>query len=336
MLSPRQELLLSKVVEAYLAAGQPVGSKILAADPAIEFGPSTVRNELALLEEHGLLAHPHTSAGRVPTDAGYRYFVDRLVERPAVSLELSLIRREVDDAMRATSETLSQVTNLLAIVSAPPIDTATIRHVEVLLLQPQVLMVVVITSTGGVTKRVFTFDSPVDGGLVTWAAEYLNEQLVGLGLGARALSRRLADPSLGVVERAFLAVLAPAFTELAATAEQTLYMDGAARLLSEHRVQDVTQINALMSMLEQRVTLLGALAAALSTSDVLVRIGTENELPELRSLAMVAAGYGLPSRPLGAVSLLGPVRMDYGQAISVVREASRQLSRFVSDVYDEG
>jgi heat-inducible transcriptional repressor len=197
-------------------------------------------------------------------------------------------------------------------------------------------MVVVITSTGGVTKRVFTFDRPLDPGLIAWAGEYLNEQLVGLGLGARALSRRLTDVSLGIVERAFLAVLAPAFTELAATAEQTLYMDGATRLLSEHRVQDVTQINALMTMLEQRVTLLGALAAALSTPDVLVRIGTENELPELRSLAMVAAGYGLPARPLGTVSLLGPVRMDYGQAISVVREASRQLSRFVSDVYDEG
>jgi heat-inducible transcriptional repressor len=335
VLSPRQELLLSKVVEAYLDAGQPVGSKALAADPAVEFGPSTIRNELALLEEHGLLAHPHTSAGRVPTDAGYRYFVDRLVQRPTVSLELSLIRREVDEAMRATSETLSQVTNLLAIVSAPPIETATIRHVEVLLLQPQVLMVVVITSTGGVTKRVFTYDDPVDAGLVAWAGQYLNEQLVGIGLGARALARRLADPSLGVVELAFLAGLAPAFTELVATAEQTLYMDGAARLLSEHRVQDVTQINSLMTMLEQRVTLLGALAAALSTPDVLVRIGAENELPELRSLAMVAAGYGTASRPLGAVSLLGPVRMDYGQAISVVREASRQLSRFVSDVYDD-
>ncbi len=112
-------------------------------------------------------------------------------------------------------------------------------------------------------------------------------------------------------------------------------MDGAARLLSEHRVQDVTQINSLMTMLEQRVTLLGALAAALSTPDVLVRIGAENELPELRTLAMVAAGYGTATRSLGAVSLLGPVRMDYGVAIATVREASRQLSRFVSDVYDD-
>ena len=126
-----------------------------------------VRNELAVLEERGLLAHPHTSAGRVPTDAGYRYFVDRLLparKEARAELQLSLVRREVDEAMRVTTETLSQVTNLLAIVSAPPIHTTTMRHVEVLPLQPQVLMVVVITSTGGVSKRVFTFDRPVDPG----------------------------------------------------------------------------------------------------------------------------------------------------------------------------
>jgi heat-inducible transcriptional repressor len=334
VLSPRQELILSKVVEGYLDAGQPVGSKAIAAAADVEFGPSTIRHELAHLEERGLLAHPHTSAGRLPTDAGYRYFVDRLLPAREVSLELSLIRREVDEAMRATSETLSQVTNLLAIVTAPPIETATIRHIEVLLLQPQVLMVVVITSTGGVTKRVFTFDAPIDAGLVGWAGEYLNEQLAGIGLGARMLVKRLADPGLGPKELAFLAELAPAFTELAETAGSTLYMDGAARLLAEHRMQDLAQINSLMGMLEQRVTLLHALAAALATPDVLVRIGAENELPELRSLALVAAGYGLPSRRLGAVSLVGPVRMDYGFAISTVREAARQLSRFVSDVYE--
>ncbi|MEY2533044.1 MAG: heat-inducible transcriptional repressor, partial [bacterium] len=170
MLTPRQELILRKVVETHTSTGLPVGSKALATDPDIEAGPSTIRNELSMLEEHGFLAHPHTSAGRVPTDAGHRFFVDRLLGGPDViardrSLELRLIRREVDEAMRTTTETLSQVTNLLAIVSAPPLDTATIRHVEVLGLQPQVLMVVIITSTGGVTKRVFTFDAPVDQGL---------------------------------------------------------------------------------------------------------------------------------------------------------------------------
>ncbi len=339
-LSPRQELLLRKVVGAYRATGLPVGSKALAADAELDCGSSTIRHELAMLEEHGLLAHPHTSAGRVPTDAGHRYYVDRLLPTalapvaPGTGLELQLIRREVDEAMRVTTETLSQVTNLLAIVSAPPINTATIRHIEVLLLQPQVVMVVVITSTGGVTKRVFGFESPVDAGLVTWAAEELNGRLNGVGLGARTLRSRLSDPSRGGTERTFLEALSPAFTDLAATAEDALYVDGAARLLTEHRFQDLTQINALMGMLERRVTLLGVLQAALGERDVRVRIGSENEVPALQGLSVIAAGYGLPTQPLGTVSVIGPVHMDYGVAIRSVREAALQLSHFIEDVYD--
>src|ERR1700746_3101161 len=185
MLTSRQELVLRKVVEEYLEGGAPVGSKVLSVD--VQWGPSTIRNELASLEELGLLAHPHTSAGRVPTEAGYRYFVDRLLPRhdSGPRLSLSLVRRELDEAMRVTTETLSQVTNLLAIVTAPPIETSTHRHVEVLVLQPQVVMVVVITSTGSVTKRLFTFQSPVDMGLADWGASYPDEGLVGLGGGGR-------------------------------------------------------------------------------------------------------------------------------------------------------
>jgi heat-inducible transcriptional repressor len=338
MLTPRQELILRKVVDGHRAGGQPMGSKSLAEDPEITWGASTVRHELAVLEEHGLLAHPHTSAGRVPTDAGYRYFVDRLLParpRRGRSLELDLVRNEIDEAMRVTTETLSQVTSLLALVSAPPIDTSTVRRVEVLVLQPQVVMVVVITSTGGVSKRVFTFDEPVDPGLADWAAAYLNERLTGMGLGARMLVSKLADPSLSVVEQRFLERLAPAFTELAEIAEDTLYVDGAARLLREYRFQDVTQLNELMALLERRVTLLGVLASALDERDVIVRIGEENKAPALRSLALVAASYGLPRRSLGTVSVIGPVQMDYAAAIGAVRDAASQLSTFVEDVYDD-
>jgi heat-inducible transcriptional repressor len=338
MLTPRQELVLRKVVEGYRAGGHPLGSKLLAQDPEIAWGPSTVRHELAVLEEHGMLAHPHTSAPRVPTDAGYRYFVDRLLpERPfhRRSLELDLVRHEIDEAMRVTTETLSQVTNLLALVSAPPIDTSTIRRVEVLVLQPQVVMVVVITSTGGVTKRLLTFEHPVDPGLADWAAAYLNECLTGMGLGARMLVPKLADPSLSEVEQGFLARLVPCFTELADTADDTLYVDGAARLLREHRFQDVSQLNELMTLLERRVTLLGVLASALDERDVVVRIGGENEAPALRSLAFVGASYGLSRRSLGTVSVIGPVQMDYAATMGAVRDAAAQLSRFVEDVYEE-
>jgi heat-inducible transcriptional repressor len=335
VLTPRQELLLTKVIDGFAAAGQPVGSKALAADPEISAGPSTIRNELAVLEELGLLAHPHTSAGRAPTDAGYRYYVDRLLPGPArADMTLQLARREVDEALRLTSETLAQVTDLMSIVSAPPIETTTIRHVEVLLLQPQVLMVVIITSTGGVSKRVFTYERPVDPGLADWSASYLNEALVGKGLGARTLRSRLTDPTLPPTERSFLEGLAPAFTDLAATAGDSLYVEGTARLLAEHRFQDVSQLNELLELLERRVSMLGVLSAALDQRDLYVRIGGENEVPALRGLSLVAANYGLPQRNLGTVSVIGPTRMDYATAIGAVRTAALQLSRFVEDVYD--
>jgi heat-inducible transcriptional repressor len=377
MLTPRQELILCKVVERHLESGQPVASRTIAAESDLDCGPSTVRNELALLEEHGLLAHPHTSAGRLPTDAGHRYVVDRMLgagprspagrtttprsptgqgslvgrsspvgrsslagERSPTlpqtqSLSLSLSRTEVEEAMRATSEALSQVTNLLAVVSAPSLTTATIRHVEVLALQPEVVMLVVITSTGGVSKMLTTFSEPVDPGLIAWAGEYLNERLIGFGMGDRMLGKRLEDPGLGVRERLFVERLAPAFGSLVAEAQDTLYVDGAAHLLSEGRLLDVEQVNQLMTLLERRAALLRVLRAALGQSDVYVRIGRENEIPAMRSLALVAAGYGMARRKLGTVSVIGPVHMDYAGAISTVREAAHELSRFVEDTYAE-
>ena len=187
MLTERQELVLRLVVDAYLKSGKPVGSKAVAEQPEIEWGPSTVRAELARLEQAGYLTHPHTSAGRVPTDSGYRRYVDLLLESgpptatAGVELELSRLRREVDEAMRETTAALAQVTDLMALVTAPPLASATIHRVEVLRLQPDVVMVVVITSTGVVTKRLFTFEAPVDPGLVEWASSYLNESLAGWG-----------------------------------------------------------------------------------------------------------------------------------------------------------
>jgi heat-inducible transcriptional repressor len=237
--------------------------------------------------------------------------------------------------MQATTEQLSQVTNLLALVTAPPIETATVHRVEVLLLQPQVAMVVVITSTGGVTKRVISYEEPVDPGLVAWAASYLNEALGGMDVGSRMLLAKLSEPDMSATERDFLGTLLPAFTDLDQTAGSNLFMEGASRLLSEHRFQELSQIAGLMEVLEHRRALLGVLRASLTEPSVYLRIGHENPTPELQSLSIVAANYGLARRNLGAVSVIGPVRMDYPGAIGAVREAARELSRFVAEVYDE-
>ena len=149
------------------------------------------------------------------------------------------------------------------------------------------------------------------------------------------LHQRLHDPSLSSAESAFLDALAPVFTDLEEVSQEALFVEGASRLLRDGRFGDVSELNSLMDMLERRVALLGVLRTALHERDVMVRIGTENDTPALRSVALVAAGYGLPQRRLGAVSVIGPLRMDYGRAISSVRDAAAQLSSFVAEVYDE-
>jgi heat-inducible transcriptional repressor len=339
MLSRRQELILKLVVDAYLASGKPVASKPIAEQAEVEWGPSTVRAELSALEAAGYLTHPHTSAGRVPTDVGYRHYVDTLMASgtpqpdPAVELRLSQLRREIDEAMRETTAALAQVTDLMALATAPPLASATIHRVEVLRLQPTKVMAIAIASTGAVAKRVFDFDEPVDPGLVEWASSYLNESLSGLGVGARMIASRLADPELGPVEIAFVATLGPAFTDLEHETGETLYMDGASRLLSEQHVDDLPRADRLMTALERRAEVLGMLRSTLAKRSVFLWIGGENPQPELRSVSVVGANYGLAHRNLGSVGVVGPLRMDYATAIASVRGAARELSRYCESVY---
>ncbi len=339
-LTPRQQDILRRVVEEFVATGMPVGSKTLVEKAGVTAGPSTVRAELAELESLGLLTHPHTSAGRVPTERGYRLYADELLRRndprpSEFALDLHTEQTEVEAALQATTEMLSHVTKLLALVSAPPLQATTVVRVEVLLLQPELVMVVVITSAGGVTKRNFHFDEPVDSGLAKWAGEYLNETVAGLQLGTALLRGRFEDSGLGPRERAFLAALRPAFTDIVSS-EQRLYVGGAADLLGEVRSEELDAYRNLFELVEKRAALIEVLGdSTLEPRRTFVRVGHELEHPALTEIALVGACYGLVHRALGAVSLVGPVRMDYEKALGAVRSAATELSRFVESIYDE-
>jgi heat-inducible transcriptional repressor len=337
-LTDRQREILSRLVEEHIATGQPVGSKHLVERAGLRVSSSTVRSELAELERLGLLTHPHTSAGRVPTETGYRLFAEGLLDRPeprpaSLPLDLSGPAAEVEVALQATTEALAQMTRLLALVSAPSLEAATVRHVEVLALQPEVIATVVITSTGGVTKRVFALGQPADQGLVSWAAEYLNERTVGLAPGSHALRRVFAEAGLSERERAFLELLRSAFTDAAGSEEQRLYVGGAAMLLGDVRTEDLDAYRGLLEALEERAVVLQILGEALANRDPFVRLGDDLPHPALQHTSLVGATYGLAHRRLGAVSLLGPLRMDYETALRSVRGAARELSKFVEEIY---
>jgi heat-inducible transcriptional repressor len=337
-ISHRKRDLLRRVVEEYVATGEPVGSKTLVEKSGLAVSASTVRNELSELEALGLLTHPHTSAGRIPTESGYRFYAAEVLERqeprPArFPLDLTSMRSEVEEALQSTTEMLSQVTRLLALVSAPGLERATVRHIEVLLLQPAVVMVVTITSTGGVAKKLVTFDEPVDAGLAAWANEYLNERLAGVGLGTHLLRTRIDDSSLSAREAAFLETVRPAFLELSAPAAQALYVGGAASLLDDVRANELEACRGLLSMLEKRAAVLELMSDAFDARKPFVRVGLDH--PDLHGVALVGSTYGLPTRTLGTVGLLGPLRMDYDKAVRTVRAAAFELSRLVVAAYDD-
>jgi len=195
-------------------------------------------------------------------------------------------------------------------------------------------MVVVITATGMVSKRAFAFDEAVDSGLANWAREYLNERVAGLRIGTHALRRRLADPDLSAREREFLAVLQPAFTDLLVN-EQRLFVGGAAGLLDDVRSEELAAYRRLLELLEERALLLSLLREAVVRERPFIRVGHELELPAVEDAALVGAAYGTISRALGAVTLLGPARMDYEKAVRTVRAVAQELSRVAEDVYAE-
>jgi heat-inducible transcriptional repressor len=339
-LSARKREILRRVVEEYVVSGQPVGSRALVERGGLRVSPSTVRSELAELETLGLLTHPHTSAGRIPTESGYRLYAEELVDtiegRPGnLGVDLRSMRDELEDALRVTSESLSRATRLLALVSAPSLETATIRHIEVLALQPTSVMIVVITSTGGVTKRVVRLEEPVDHGLLTWAGEYLNDELVGKRLGASAVRKRLVAPELRPRERAFLELLGPAVLEAGADGGQQVFVGGSVGILEEVRTEELEATMRLLELLERRAAVLELVSEALEPRRPVVHVGPELGGGQLHNVSLVGATYGIRSTALGAVGLVGPLRMDYEKAIRTVRAAAFELSRFVEDVYEE-
>ena len=320
-LTERQREILRGVVEEYVESGQPVGSRNLVTRAGMTVSPRRFAPSWPS-SSGSVLTHPHTSAGRVPTEAGYRFYADSLLERlePRPSpfpLELAAARSELEAALQETTETLPGDAPARPRV-APPLQTATVRHVEVLVLQPQVLMVVVITSTGSVSKRVFALAEPVDTGLALWAGEYLNDQIAGLELlGSTVLRRRFEDPGLSPRELEVLELLRPAFTELVGEHDRRLFVGGAASLLGEVRSDELEACQRLLEALEKRAAILEMLGETLGSRRPFVRVGGELENPALREVCSSA-----PPWPLDADarrrSLVGPLRMDYEKAIRSV------------------
>jgi heat-inducible transcriptional repressor len=344
MQEERRLAVLRAIVEDYVATEEPVGSKALVERHGLNVSPATVRNDMAALEDEGYLAQPHTSAGRVPTDKGYRLFVDRLTTvKPMSAAEKRAISTfldgavDLDDVVSRSVRLLSQLTRQVAVVQYPTLSRSTVRHVELVALAPERLLVVLILSTGRVEQRVLELDAPLGDdaladlrSLVNRAAtgELISDAITALGAVAAATTS-----GGGAAHPAPTAAVADLLVEAMSDhrSHERLVVGGAANLARFGDSFD-SAVRPLLEALEEHVVLLRLLGEASQAGLVTVRIGAEGPVEELSSTSVVTTGYGPQDSALATLGIVGPTRMDYPGTMAAVRAVARYLSR----ILDEG
>jgi heat-inducible transcriptional repressor len=333
-LDPRKGAILRAIVEQYVHTANPVGSQTIVATSELGVSAATVRNDMGVLEREGFITHPHTSAGRIPTDKGYRFFVDNYVgssqlsgsQRRAVSDFFTSTTRVMDDLLHETSQLLARLTDHAAVVVGPQPDIATVRSVQLVSIQPRVVLALVVLSNGVVEKETLLLDSDASEDDVRRAGEQLQS-----AMGGRPFSEvhALAPDEAARPSRSdeLAAAAADALRVHCESRSESVFVGGASRLAAEGASFTSPQnLTRLLELLEQQVVVVAVLRELLGPG-LTVRIGSETERADLAECSLVLAPYLVEGQPVGTIGVLGPTRMDYRQAQAAVATISAQLSR---------
>lgn len=329
--------VLRAIVEDYVATQEPVGSKSLLERHQLGVSPATIRNDMAVLEDEGYITAPHTSAGRIPTDKGYRMFVDRLsTVKPLSVAERRAIERfltgavDVDDVVQRSVKVLAQLTQQVAVVQYPSLTRSTVRHIEVVPMGGGRLLLVVISSSGRVEQRIVELSEELDETLIADLRGRIVSATVGL---------RLPDATLALSDliETFSANDRPVISTIVATLSQIFSNErsdervivGGTSNLARFGADFDSAIRPVLEALEEQVVLLKLLGEA--TSGVSVRIGHETGLESLSAASVVASGYGPTEQALANLGTVGPTRIDYPSTIAAVAAVSRYVGRTLTD-----
>lgn len=340
-LNPRRSEVLKSLIQLHITTGEPVGSANLSRTLDSAPSPATIRCIMAELEQMGYLDHPHTSAGRLPTDEGYRVYVDNLMgHRPLAPAETSAINEGLGGSdsspaqvLESASHLLSQLSSNVGFVLAPDIARSRFRHVDFVRLPHPRILVVMVSKTGIVTNKVIEVDEEVTQDELQACANYLNVHFAGMTLDAirsrivdlmheeKALYDSLLKKVISVAERAFTR----------AEGDGSVYLDGASNMLDKPEFEDVDRMRALFKTFEQKTRLVEILTACISEEGVRVIIGRENPEPDLRHMALVTLGYPEAGQPVWGLGVMGSTRMEYARIVALVEHVARGLSRALGE-----
>ncbi|MEP6853133.1 MAG: heat-inducible transcriptional repressor HrcA [bacterium] len=333
----RKLAVLRAIIEDFIATREPVGSKNLVERHHLGVSSATIRNDMAALEEEGLIAQPHTSAGRVPTDAGYRLFVDRLTQvKPLTSAEKRAIEAfmtdavDLDDVLHRAVRTLAQLTRNVAVVQYPSLSRSRVRHLELVSLSTSRLMLVLITDTGRVEQRLVELPAPVSDEDVYELRSTLNLRLRDRPLAeAPAIVAELPGTAPAEI-RGLVTTLTTVLLETLVEQHSERMLLGGTANLTENTV-DFPAIRPVLEALEEQVVMLRLLDQSATSQQILVRIGNETGHEALLGTSLVSAGYGPSDSAVGGVGVLGPRRMDYAHTMARVAAVARYVGDLISD-----
>ncbi len=327
-LDPRKAAILEAVVTEYIGSAQPVGSHHVARAAGINVSSATIRSEMVALEREGYLSQPHTSAGRIPTDKGYRFFVDQLAEpgvlgpaqRQKVSRFFEQVHGEMEEMLERTSGLLSDLTSYASVVLPPGHESAPVRSVQVVGLGPRLALLVVVLADGAVEKRTMDLAEDVTDEVLAAASARLQAAAQSLPLGAASVSASSGDPAVDCV----VTLARAAMAEVAAEAHDRVFVGGPSRLASAFDA--VETVRAVLSTLEQQLVVV-SLLRDVRARGLSVAIGAEHGYEPLSSCAVVVAPVSVDGQNAGAVGLLGPTRMNYPQALAAARAVGERLGQ---------
>lgn len=339
-LDPRTRHLLRTLIGRYLRDGEPVGSQTLARHAGLDVSPATIRNILADLEDIGLLAAPHTSAGRVPTARGLRVFVDSLIElRPPGERQIQLIQEglathaSTQEVLRETSARLSDITHFVGLVTVPRRDRFAFRHIDFVRLDEHRVLAILVFIDGEVQNRAVELPRSLSADDLEWIANYLNQNYAGLGL--EEIRERLVaelDGERREVGRRMAATVALAQATLQVDAGADMLVSGQTKLMGGTQgLADIERLRELFEAFQRKHELLQVLEGCLRADGVRLFIGEESGVTSMEQCSLIAAPYAGSGRVLGVLGVIGPTRMDYDRVITTVQAAAQALSRTMAE-----
>ena len=347
-LSERRQHILSMVVREYVASAQPVGSRSLADSLQLGVSPATIRNDLAALEQAGLLTHPHTSAGRVPTEMGYRYFVRHLLTEPHLPPGEQLTIRhqfhqtppELDQWLRLSTAVLAQASHGAAVATGLRAAHSHFKHLELIAIREATVLMVLVLQDGTVKQQLLTLASTASQDELSRLSNELNDQLAGAPV--TTISEIIADvtedgaPRLSILAQEVAQLAAEQMVRVDGQGSNPLYRDGLAQVLAAPEFAEGDNVRRIVQVFEQRAILEEVLNECRTLSDVQVYIAGEGRFSELADISLVVSPYGVQDHATGVLGVIGPLRMAYGRNMGAVRYVSALMSEMVREIYGLG